>query len=69
MPIEISGETRNEIARTLFNCATILSHYGKPVSPEGIRAQIAECNAVLRKIGCSDMVDGMPRVPSILDEL
>ena len=66
---EAAAALRNEIARVVFNCATLLSHWGQPCSPNGIRAQIDECNDLLRKIGCHEMADIGSRPRSILDEL
>ena len=74
MAIEITDATRNDIARVLFNCVTMLSIWGQPTLPEVIESQIRQCNAALRKIGCAEMVDGMPDIrrmlpQSIVDEL
>jgi len=60
MAMEIDGKLRNEVAKALFNSATLLSFWGESPAPGAIRRQIAECNAVLRKLGLSAMVDGMP---------
>ena len=72
MAIELTEATRHAVAKALFNSITILSFWGKQASPDAIQAQIDECNAALRKLGCHELVDGMPerRLPqSILDEL
>ena len=73
MAIEITEATRHAVAEALFNSITMLSFWGERASPDAIRDQIDECNAALRKLGCSELVDGMPerrRLPqSILDEL